>query len=119
MTDQTPSLREIDAAIAEKVMGWRLEDIKDSIGLPFFVWDTGLSQDEWRPTTDIAQAFQVLEHLRAKGHSYFIRGFPSRCNVKINEHSQWIHEGDEQVQTMPEAICRAALAALAAKEETK
>lgn len=75
--------RELDALIAEKVMGWRIfEKYADWIGIPIgrepypaLVWNYSnppgwllWSQDKkdakiWSPSTDIAAAWQVVERL--------------------------------------------------------
>lgn len=105
------SLREIDIAIAKRVMGWdgefdrygtcRQVALKRIIDVPHY-------------TTDVAQAFEALEKMRHRGFPFFIRGFKERFTVKVGTYSHWVHEGDEKIQTLSEAICRAVLAALEA-----
>lgn len=117
-TDQTPPLtgRELDAAVAEKVMGWTNFDLGASVH-----WRRGTPPD-WlnrSQRTDIppyssswAAAGLVVEALRKRG-----------CRMKLVENPDgWFCEfykdgraaGYWEAASMPEAVARAALAALEA-----
>ncbi len=57
--------REIDRQIAEKVMGWWIDDI-----LGHYYWESNDSDcftvrlfRDWQPSTNIAHAFEVVEKL--------------------------------------------------------
>lgn len=111
MTDE---LRELDRMVAEKVMGWQLAE----------AWTPGSQEPWWRKadgwmvplppfTTDIAAAWQVVERMRELGWYYGVSG-----SISIGEIAMFRVLGDAALvrsgtaSTAPEAICRAALAAL-------
>lgn len=120
MTD-LPAGRELDALVAEKVMGWRLvnyetyepattpEDYECAAyndGWEWEGWDEVGEAWKWRPSTDIAAAWQVVE------------GFDV-VTLERTAHGKWWaslwrqndQNGSEGADTAPLAICRAALAA--------
>jgi hypothetical protein len=122
---EMPAGRELDALVAEKVMGWTLCDrvaMGWGDGPPVFATgedpydDTARpSRQDWRPSEDIAAAWEVVENWR------------NRCNgegvVLLSWHSEeWVCElgiwGVESgfrhapADTAPLAICRAALLAV-------
>jgi len=83
-----PSEREIDALVAEKVMGWTLEryedgrpaktpaDYADAANNDGWSWHGQPGDSEaytWKPSTDIAAAWQVVEKMRAEGWSVQLR----------------------------------------------
>ncbi len=110
---------ELDAAVAETVMGWRwCEPWKPLIGgkNPHWplsgAWDTGNGYEPtWHPSTFWADAGRVLEWLRKQGWEVSICSYADCwivwADVDAKRHSQVEDVGD----TGPEAICRAALAA--------
>jgi hypothetical protein len=75
MTEQE-TLRELDAWIAENVMGWILDSPKSyRKGVAVFAfWNEGstsrLAQD-WKPTTDRAASQEVLERCNATTDVHF------------------------------------------------
>lgn len=127
MTELTAG-RELDALIAEKVMGWKLDyEFADSIGAPT-VPALRDQYDEWGMlpefSTDISAAWQVVKRLADSGF-----------NVTISRVLDWrdkyecylVKENwrdDERIckgaDTAPLAICLAALKAVEAtqKEQT-
>jgi hypothetical protein len=96
--------RELDALVAEKVMGWFLDS---DIG--YWRNESGLCkrQDKWSPSEDISAAWEVVEemgdclHLRQHGEQgeweAWFCGYP---NSKAHG------------ETAPEAICKASLLAV-------
>jgi hypothetical protein len=97
--------RELDALVAERVMGWN--SMGDS-------WASGPSQsdrthkkDSWKPSEDIAAAWEVVEklpgfRLRKLNGAYW-------CTFANNWDDELI---DATEETAPHAICVAALKAL-------
>lgn len=114
--------REIDALVAEKVMGWHEylfnagdvmtehKDYRDEN----HAW-TGWYPDSWRPTEFIAQAWVVVEKMHELKYGFSLRSTPE------GEHRATFFENwTAQPKTFkaedyaPTAICLAALAALEA-----
>ncbi|XEC97024.1 hypothetical protein AB6A23_11065 [Paenibacillus tarimensis] len=109
--------RELDALIAEKVMGWEKRYLpmtdkeywfnpnsEDPVSMPWL--------DEWNPSTDIAAAFEVMEELQSS-HLYI------DVRTCADFYEVWITRWDTKKQTetiaypkLPEAICKAALIAI-------
>jgi hypothetical protein len=112
--------RELDALIAEKVMGWTVELIVNS---PCDAFEEWRDAQGWRYgpnpplySTDIAAAWEIAEKLQlavipdasggwCAGHALF-RG-PGWYEENVND---WEH-----ADTAPLALCRAALAAVGAE----
>lgn len=140
-TDAGGAGREMDAAVAERVMGWRLIDrVAAGWGNGPPVWDTGADPDDpassptfqcFEPSTDVEHAWMVVEAMRAKGwhplvnwlgrdrkcwHCYFEHE-SSPLLIVDTEGNRWnddeIRGAHAYADTMPLAVCRAALSALA------
>jgi hypothetical protein len=100
--------RELDALVAEKVMGWTIYDdgIMDQ-GAKGRTWAS-----EWHPSTDIAAAWEVVEKVQQA----------TGCSAVVQKHARayecwFIGSGQKETQwadTAPLAICRAALKAVGA-----
>ena len=101
---------ELDCLVAERVMGWQYDLLRDA----WVKADGGHAYAEvWKPSTDIAAAWEVLEHLRERGWRLVLNppGYLS--------DEDWVIEilpkeflGKVQLvyaPTAPTAICRAAL----------
>lgn len=112
MTDPNtlPASRELDAQVAERVMGWKRNEF--SAGLS---WDTPEGYKMWepssygsgfRPSTDIRAAWEVVK----KMGSMTSEDPPSKPM-----REPWHYTVDDA----PLAICRAALAAVRAVTTTK
>lgn len=116
--------RELDALIAEKVMG--LKPCSDPIGrcdsahtIPIQCWGEGGGGSELKSySADIAAAWEVVEHVRLKlgfpGFSFHAAdGFEvefSRLDGKFLQNEDTIFMG--RADTAPHAICLAALKAV-------
>lgn len=124
--------REMDARVAEKVMGWRLDTswtvpkygalgYNRDHGEPIPMWRQADGtcaphpfDRRFRPSTDIAAAWQVVERLLARGDWPCIEppdgeDSPRWCvHVELATGTACRGYGD----TAPEAICRAAVAAV-------
>lgn len=104
MSDQMPAGPELDAIIAEKVMGW-----KRVPGTESGAWMDPCTNDgrmgSWSPSTDIAAAWEVVEKLK-------LSLIPTNKGWIVSQHH--LFEGPfGEDETAPLAICRAALAAIA------
>ena len=117
--------RDLDARVAVEVMGWTLADRRAmgwGDGPP--VWITGESSDDpnssptwqdFRPSTDIAAAWEVVENLADAGWLVEVSGkacHPGQwCAHVISVDGEHLH--DAVADTAPLAICLASLSALA------
>lgn len=110
--------RELDAQIAEKVMGWL--PIPDGMqhGRPQQVFrdpqggdrtlDCGCVED-FNPSTDISAAMEVVEKMREL--EYFPKLWAAQMwNVEFWTDEKFIASANED--SLPRAICQAALAAV-------
>jgi hypothetical protein len=122
--------RELDALVAEKVMGWRWlkDDERPGRWLQYGTSPgrspaTGSEQVVWGMmnrlplySTSIADAWQVVEKMRAMGKEAELFWTDQGCEVFFARESS-IHEGYGFTTTMPRAICRAALKAVGVEVE--
>jgi len=112
---------ELDALVAEKVMGWRKRYPND----PQLVWywadATGLferAKQTWRPSTSIAAAWDVVERMRQLGWTVSLLNRNRKedqtefwyCDFRphtaiVPQDSLWV----DHIPTAPYAICLAAL----------
>jgi hypothetical protein len=110
---------ELDTLVAEKVMGWqRFRLAQLPYGPEFWGGDDpdaeGPFVHAWKPSTDIAAAWQVVERFRDKRRhlagEIFIIPYEGiyRCHLNDADGMRTTADAD----TAPLAICRAALAAL-------
>lgn len=110
--NMTPG-RELDALVAEKVMGW-----KERVDFDCIVEDTdvliryepfSMEVREFHPSTDISAAWEVVEKIVSKG-------FSIQLDFEGDDYAFWINSGTRKLyeygKTAPEAICRAALLAV-------
>jgi hypothetical protein len=118
--------RELDALIAEQVMGWTKRSIPDEIVGPEWYWcsEAGPKQlvSSWRPSTEIHWAWMVVERLRGQHcctKLYSDHGYVWECTL-IKEFDD-PHAGEQplfgQAETAPLAICLAALKAVGVEVE--
>lgn len=108
--------REIDALVAEKVMGWWSVGIDTSNMLRKEIWADGKRKIYgFNPSEDIAAAWMVVEAMKEKGYGAnivaqqksFMCFFASVYNPKDTGISKWDKDA-------PMAICKAALECLEA-----
>ena len=118
--DEMEAGRELNALVAEKVMGWGIihhnngavyATIPGSIEWYAIHWADG-RDDDWSPSTDIAVAWLVLERVAE-----------SWLPCVMHDAIQWVVEFDSitgnhtaYADTAPLAICRAALMAVGVEE---
>ena len=117
--DQLEAGRELDALVAEKVMGWRIKgkDWVDEHGRyqgaveTYWVIADGGPSKGWHPSTDIAAAWLVVEKL---GWQYVFRlgNRDDKWWCVLSVEPDWqLSDNCAEAPTAPLAICRAALAA--------
>jgi len=127
--------RKLDALVAEKVMGWVLvnyhdpdakPDYEDAANNDGWVWD-GRGGDaeahQWHPSTDIAEAWEVVEKMKELFPLVVLRDGGWRCALTIGSEFS-VPMVDENLRayahrrphvavhgcpTAPIAICLAAL----------
>ncbi len=127
--------REMDALVAEKVMGWKFG--KDPVGLSCWVVSIDRTVDRcWSPSTDIAAAWEVVEKInqlpswpeydyKGKIERHRERGaFRVESTYSLNRQGKWCAYGTDRDQEYPlfeayaeiapHAICVAALKAVGA-----
>lgn len=116
--EEMPAGRELDAFVAEKVMGWKYVDHNEAYDLPI----SGVAFGKGSPdglsrcpvpyySTDIAAAWEVVEKLRKDGFA-----FDSYSSGSEEAEHPWtdaifMKDNNEclvRAETMPLAICRAA-----------
>lgn len=103
--------RELDALIAEKVMGWKLfVDNKREV----CAWDTGTSpggfidERNFKPSRDIAAAWQVVEKL---DNRFILDRTLGQYRVRFTAQDSF----EVTAESAPHAICLAALKAVGVK----
>lgn len=109
--------RELDAAVAVEVMKWPHRP--PGFGGPRpphvaeFVDGTTMVRtpncNDWRPSADIAAAWEVVEKMRTEGYGFILTDCPAYvCAFDLDSSVEWRSKAD----TAPRAICLAALAAV-------
>lgn len=109
--DDMPAGPEMDALVAEKVMGWTKKKVA-SYGGGYYAWIDSENRAHppnntsggWHPSINIADAWEVLGALEGEA----LDNFHDIMGVTCAMHALWC-------MTSPEAallICRAALAAV-------
>lgn len=113
--DEMPAGPELDRLIAEKVMGWEYSAAYNA----YFLSDGKREREpsDWSPSTNIAQAWEVVEHMTQTTKETWEFRSTTTLHTAIFEFDggrdrPWKpgqYVGD--ALTMPLAICRAALRA--------
>lgn len=118
----------IDQKIAEKVMGWRLvnyetcepartpADYADAAQNDGWTWEGRQVDDReawtWQPSTDIACAFEIVDHLLTtedRDFQLYVSGALIRADLGLSKG--WDQNTRRDGDTVPGAIVNAALAA--------
>jgi hypothetical protein len=109
--------RELDALIAEKVMGWNMSPAP--FGTTQDVYQCWHQENRplmtihmWTPSTDITAAWEVIEKMKDKGWGYIFVNGPTETSTNF-----WFYKTDDENHTAssmnePHAICLAALKAV-------
>lgn len=117
---ELPAGPELDAAIAEQVMGWTKSKefwgFHRGYGRPSLpIWEPKCRCEDWTPSTDIAAAWAVVERVNALG--FTVKVMRENCAGVRYDCTTDTPLGDLCVNvtadTAPLAICRAALAHVA------
>lgn len=108
--------RELDAAVAERVMGWKRGDPKYG-DMPWYPPGTGRYLGGGRMdlpefSADIAAAWEVVEHLATPDEALMITYSKGTWVVAVGSV-----EASATSESAPEAICRAALLAALKRHE--
>ena len=111
-------LRQIDAMAAERVMGWVVHHRNTALYYPA---DYNISTkpasaiSEWRPTTSIADAWQLVEKMRADDYDVQVtaRRWTTTCYIERYESIAAVITNE----SAPLAITIAALLAVEKKEK--
>lgn len=115
------TLRKLDAEIAERVIGWTRypkamhpTDNRTIEGIlycpPKMPWDSNALNVVPAYSTDIAAAMEVVEKLRADGWSFACTLYEGRLPYASFCKKTVASSRNAEAPTLPEAICRAALA---------
>ena len=109
MSHEFPQI--LDAQVAQQVMGWERTNASGLFLACYQVWDpVGLHVDEWNPTTDPADAWQVAHRMDQLGWSLTLRMLNQKVYVQFHHTQLDLHA--EVTETTPElAISRAAMLA--------
>lgn len=110
--------RELDALVAEKVMGWRIERYMTNPPKP-----TGMGMPPDSTTiaeipaysTDIAAAWEVVEKMRAQGFDNQFSWRADRPGHRSRPFACFGRNGSAEADTLQKAICLAALKAVGVK----
>lgn len=109
--------RELDAVVAERVMGWQRQP-------QYNYWMTFPEGETfqlhaliatWKPSTEIATAMNVVERLRERGWTFEMYAHPEGFSAQaysflVNTTAIEHFTAKIICDSLPEAICRAALA---------
>lgn len=120
--------RELDALIAEKVMGWKIK-YNDYGAAPrwvdskgdFTCWDNSFNTEPaefFKPSTSIEHAWQVVKKIQAlsNGHDWFtLNNANGRWQATFKTGAYYEPIDHVNADTAPHAICLAALKAMEGK----
>lgn len=109
--------RELDALVAEKVMGWEkdFQCWKDESGRIRTIEATSFGSFE--PSTDISAAWEVVEKMGKKEFTFHAESTGDLKEVRFMNSDKGIF-GEGYSYSMPLSICKAALLAVMDKDET-
>jgi hypothetical protein len=105
---------ELDAIIAEKVMGWEPGKIENGLAL-WWETDQGTKYPHDAPfSTDISSAWEVVEFLRKEGFDFDSFSSSTRIQAGWSDvvFMSQLDEFSARAETLPLAVCRAALLAV-------
>ena len=109
--------RELDALIAEKVMGWIYKpDVYGDVYMTTDDWHAlvGASLNEWYPSTRIQDAWQVVEKIKGMVEGTFTLCWIGHWAAGWDDYGSMFMAGSKTgyADTAPIAICLAALKAV-------
>lgn len=112
--------RKRDSLIAERVMGWKLDQAKLFWEKPDGKFEAveGDNYNGWSPTTDHNAAHEVVEAMRARGFKVKLTIGPEHWwTVTTHSEADYPKTRLSSAGTMPEALCKAALRACGVEVE--
>lgn len=120
--------RELDALVAEKVMGWTKATLHDEVSGPEQYWCSGkvahVLVDSWTPSAFIHYAWKVVEKLAKDGKHLALQAPGStdmnecyRTFPKWTADFEFRLDSEAEADTAPLAICLAALKAVGVEVE--
>ena len=98
--DEMPAGTEMDRCVAEKVMGWDPSE-----------WHQGQDCRRWKPSNDIAHAWEVVEKIRDR---YAVSLHAGILPSGFTPYAAMVKGIKSYADTAPLAICRAVLKAVEA-----
>lgn len=107
--------RELDALVAEKVMGWKRRKIAGSLAVYGGKGCRGRVETNFRPSESISCAFEVVEAMRERGYGIEIHVTPQGVGVVVNANPGQHDEegvGECEGESAARCVCIAALRAL-------
>lgn len=114
--------RELDALVAERVMGWYLKgrrwidpERREFAGFttePQYDPNSDRDHPLWEPSSDMASAWEVVEKMRPDWRFLFQETPGRRWRAVFSSHSERDLAKMEDADSAPEAICKAALQAV-------
>lgn len=110
---------EMDALVADRVMGWRVAEWEDGCDYAFDATGfavkrlTGYAKKRWRPSIDMGAAWSVVEHIGLLDHAATLSHHPNEGGWWVDDNHN--HAIQSVAPTAPLAICRAALRAAVLK----
>lgn len=102
----TDDWRDLDRQVARRVLGWGIVPATGE-----YADGRGRGTDQFHPSTDIADAFEIVDHLRAAGWHFDLsvsRDYATGANAEFLRAGC---QGHAHAGTVQLAICRAAIAA--------
>lgn len=109
------SERSLDALVAEQVMGWQRQP-----GYNYWMtfpeggtFELHKLIANWHPSTSIADAMEVVEKMREQGWSFACTLYEAKLPYASFCKQTATSSRNAEASTLPEAICKAALAAVA------
>ena len=109
-----PAGPELDALVAELVMGWTKGPMDWMMREPW-VRPDGCHVFPWHPSTEIAAAWEVFEKMLSLGHDvkiYAISGYMIQAEVLMDEGESLARGLFGRGNAAPLAICKSALLAV-------
>lgn len=116
----TTTLNELDYQIGEQVMGWfrhkgmthgKAQEVLSSHDGSTRSVECGCVED-FNPSVDIADAFEVVEHMRRAGRAITIEGSSGEGGWYVTFQPRAFPNAASCGPDLPDCICRAALQAV-------
>lgn len=105
--------RELDAVVAERVMGWRTSTISEDVWYSEAEHDSH-HRERFRPSESIEAAMQVVEKMRERGFAWDVESWttPAFTGWEVKLWKDGDIAGEHRHEALTTAICHAALKAI-------